>query len=84
MLDKYEINLENDEYIQKALTCGVKIRNHGECARFKRKVDGFKDILENYNKEKEEEQLATQTCLNIKTDNRDSGDMSPAPKALMQ
>ena len=41
------------------MTCGVKIRNHGNCQRFKNNVDSFKDILENYNKDNEDELLPT-------------------------
>lgn len=68
MLDRFEENQENDEYIQKAMTCGVRIRNHGDDARFKAQVDGFKEILEGYNQNEAEVDLGpTQPLLNIKT-----------------
>ena len=46
MLTQLEANEENDDYIMKALTCGVKLRNHGNDPVFHAKVDRFAEILE--------------------------------------
>ena len=46
MLSALEANWENESYIMKALTCGVKLRNHGNNPRFHAKVDKFAKILD--------------------------------------
>ena len=45
MIDKREEIMEIQEYVEKALTQGIKIRNHGSDPEFQREVDeGFKRI----------------------------------------
>ena len=51
MLAQLEANVENESYIMKALTCGVKIRNHGNDPIFHSKVDKFAEILDSLRKD---------------------------------
>lgn len=45
MIDQLEKNIDVNQYIQDALTCGVKINNHGDCSYFRKRVDRFKEIF---------------------------------------
>ena len=70
MIDKREDLVLIEEYIEKAMTAGVKISNHGDDIHFKQKVDSFKEVIEEYVKhqnELQEEEFNT-TTTNLKLD----------------
>ena len=53
LLDKGADYDETREYIERAMTCGVPIINHGEDEDFKQKVDSFNNLLFKYNSQQE-------------------------------
>ena len=53
LLNKGNAVGETQEYIERAMTCGVPIINHGDDQEFKQKVDSFNNLLLKYHSQKE-------------------------------
>ena len=68
MIDKREDNIEIDEYIEKAMTAGVKVQNHGDDMHFKHKVDSFKEVMDSYIKKQNDIQEEVFNPTNLKLD----------------
>ena len=49
-LRQRSLNRQNFGYIERAMTCGVRIENHGMSKNFRNNVDVYKQTLKQYKK----------------------------------